>query len=323
MRHELWVESDGLLFCLVGSLGEGARKLLSKDAKLVWTVEAESHFEAMTKYYEYMDWGEYRSEFPELDKKPTKSGAGSKLTAMKVAAFQKRHSEQHLQQRIQVILRDFERCDAEGVDIVCFPECYLTGYYLGLEAITRHAVSPQGPEFREFLKVCSSFKTTVIIGFIEKTSDGFFNAAAVISRGKLLGCYRKTHPNEKHFLPGKDFPIFQQHGATFGINICNDANYPDAAFALSKQGASIIFFPLNNMLPKDIASKWRDKSPENLCLRARETKTWVVSSDVTGRSDDCLSYGCTQIVSPEGESIVSVPEQQEGFVSFQINLFSS
>jgi hypothetical protein len=50
--HELWVDKNGLdTFCLAGKEGEQARSLLSKNAKKVWQVEAESHFEAMTKYY--------------------------------------------------------------------------------------------------------------------------------------------------------------------------------------------------------------------------------------------------------------------------------
>ena len=70
MKHELWIESeDEQTFCMSGEKGEGARKLLDPNSKLVWTCEASSHFEAMTKYYEYMDWGEYKSDYPEEDKK--------------------------------------------------------------------------------------------------------------------------------------------------------------------------------------------------------------------------------------------------------------
>lgn len=69
MRHELWMEPDGeQTFCLAGPHGEGGRALLHPDAKLVWVVEAESHFGAMSKYYEYMGWGVYTSDFPEQDK---------------------------------------------------------------------------------------------------------------------------------------------------------------------------------------------------------------------------------------------------------------
>jgi hypothetical protein len=68
LRHELWRQNDGLTFCFAGPRGDQARSMLSEDAELIWTVEAESWFEAMTKYHEYLGWGEYTSEFAELDK---------------------------------------------------------------------------------------------------------------------------------------------------------------------------------------------------------------------------------------------------------------
>ena len=59
--HELWVESDGgQTFCLAGSKGDGVRAMLLPGSRLIWTVEAGSHFEAMTKYYERMGWGVYK-----------------------------------------------------------------------------------------------------------------------------------------------------------------------------------------------------------------------------------------------------------------------
>jgi hypothetical protein len=71
LKHELWEEKEGggWTFCLAGPHGEGARNLLGPDAKLIWTVEAGSHFEAMTAYYKFMDWGEYITE-QEWDMQP-------------------------------------------------------------------------------------------------------------------------------------------------------------------------------------------------------------------------------------------------------------
>ena len=70
MKHELWIENVGCqTFCLSVPHGNGARSLLDPSAKLVWTCEASSYFEAMTKYYQFMQWGEYKSDFPNEDKK--------------------------------------------------------------------------------------------------------------------------------------------------------------------------------------------------------------------------------------------------------------
>lgn len=41
--------------------------MMPDDAVLTWTVDANSRFEAMTKYYEHMDWGTYTTPFPDLD----------------------------------------------------------------------------------------------------------------------------------------------------------------------------------------------------------------------------------------------------------------
>jgi hypothetical protein len=36
--------------------------MLSAEARLVWTVDASSHLEAMTRYYEHQDWGVYTTD---------------------------------------------------------------------------------------------------------------------------------------------------------------------------------------------------------------------------------------------------------------------
>lgn len=74
LKHELWEDTGengyaDLTFCLSGSHGRPGEGLLSPDAKLIWTVEAESQFEAMTKYYAFMNWGEYKCQH-EADKIP-------------------------------------------------------------------------------------------------------------------------------------------------------------------------------------------------------------------------------------------------------------
>ena len=71
MNHELWLEPDGRrMFCLAGVRGQESRALLHSEAKLIWEVEADSYFEAMTRYYSHMAWGKYQSDFPEQDNTP-------------------------------------------------------------------------------------------------------------------------------------------------------------------------------------------------------------------------------------------------------------
>ena len=58
---KLWKdESQGeFTYCLAGAAGDEARGLLEGHAELIWSCEAISHFDAMTQYYAFQDWGEY------------------------------------------------------------------------------------------------------------------------------------------------------------------------------------------------------------------------------------------------------------------------
>jgi hypothetical protein len=69
-QFELWQSivpaTSGLCLTRAGSKGDQARSMLSSDYELIQIIEGVSDFEIMNKYYAYMDWGEYRSEWPDL-----------------------------------------------------------------------------------------------------------------------------------------------------------------------------------------------------------------------------------------------------------------
>ena len=67
--HEVWLDAEGLPSCvLAGPPGDDARRLfLSRDARLVHTFEAGSHFEAMQLYNAYLGRGPYTTSYPEAD----------------------------------------------------------------------------------------------------------------------------------------------------------------------------------------------------------------------------------------------------------------
>jgi hypothetical protein len=70
LKLDIWKNREGLTALLFsGDLGEEGRKTLEEDYEIIHSFNAESHFDAMTKYYEFMDWGQYETEF-EIDKEP-------------------------------------------------------------------------------------------------------------------------------------------------------------------------------------------------------------------------------------------------------------
>lgn len=86
-------------------------------------------------------------------------------------------------------------------------------------------------------------KPVLVFGVGEKKSGKYFNSAVVVNEGEIIGVYRKTHlidPNESFFTPGKEYPIFEIKNLKYGINICYDSQFADAAKAVYDQGAQLV-----------------------------------------------------------------------------------
>lgn len=248
-----------------------------------------------------------------------KSGPMKRTTApLRVATFQRFPIFEDVESALQRLIVDLEWCARQETQLALFPECYLQGYATDRETIRRRALSLDSKEMQAILVRLKGFQTTIVLGLIEKRGASFLNTALVVQAGKVLGTYTKTHPNESGFDPGTEYPIFTTHDWPFGINICNDANFPDAASRISHQGARLLCYPLNNLLRPENATKWRAKSVSNLQARAVETGCWVVSSDVVGHYGSQVSYGCTCVVSPRGDVVARAPEEAEAAVLFDL-----
>lgn len=237
---------------------------------------------------------------------------------LRIAAFQRWPQFDNIPRILERLRRDLEWCDGQSVDLALFPECYLQGYVLDRASLGAVAMAIEDDRFQSLLADLAPSRSTFVLGLVERHGESLLNSAAAICRGAVIGAYRKTHLHRKEqaFDAGHDYPIFQAANWKFGINICCDANFPEAAAAVERQGARLICYLINNMLPPDVADRWRHRSVDNLRRRAIETGCWVMSSDVVGTHDAMLSYGCTCIVNPVGDVVARVDEGNEGVALF-------
>lgn len=69
-EHQVWKSPEGLTtLCFADERGDGSRSLFEPGSTLIHTFLASSHYEAMTIYYQFMDWGVYTTIFKQ-DKEP-------------------------------------------------------------------------------------------------------------------------------------------------------------------------------------------------------------------------------------------------------------
>lgn len=228
---------------------------------------------------------------------------------------------------LDIMLRFAKEAEDSKVDLLLFPECFLTGYVLSEAYVAEYSYDLASEHFAVILKQLENVKAVLVFGISEKKSGKLFNSAMVVRKGEIIGVYRKTHlidPNELFYTPGDEYPIFEINGLKYGINICYDGQFPEAAKAVACQDAQMLLVPAQNMLRRETAEYWKDKHSEIGTMRVRETGLWFVRSDVTGiRSSgqygvERIGYGPTEIMNPNADIVARVPLMTVGMVTVDI-----
>jgi predicted amidohydrolase len=237
-----------------------------------------------------------------------------------IGTVQAQDIQNDIHSALNAIDEALQTAEAQKIDILCFPECFLQGYTFEKAETKKRALRLDSPEFSHVRRALAAYKPLVILGVIEEANGQYFNTAVVLEEGEVVGTYRKMHLFEENFEPGEDSPVFTDGSLDFGINICYDACFPEGAQLLAMQGAKLIFYPLNNRLPKEKAQSYRDKHIAHLVARAKETGCWIISSDVIGEDEISIGSGCSVIINPQGDIVERVRELGIGIVMTDVVL---
>jgi predicted amidohydrolase len=148
---------------------------------------------------------------------------------------------------------------AQAVQLLVFPELYLSGYLLTPDAISSLAESVDGSSLTRVaaaarshgLAVCCPYPERATVGGVER----FYDAIALFDADRsLLRNYRKTHlwgPEEKRcwtpgYLQPEEGPAWtvqQVHGVPVGLLNCYEAEFPELSRLLALRGAKLLVIP--------------------------------------------------------------------------------
>ncbi|MGQ0772156.1 MAG: agmatine deiminase family protein [Nitrososphaerota archaeon] len=144
---------------------------------------------------------------------------------------------------------------SKGAKIVCLQELYRTKYFPIEEKkdATQLAETVPGETTSALSAIAKELKVIIIAPVFEVDVSGkHYNTAVVIGEdGNIMGTYRKMHiPHdpffyEKNYFDVGDsgYQVFKTPGVNFGVLICYDQWFPEAARTLTLQGADLIFYP--------------------------------------------------------------------------------
>ncbi len=198
-----------------------------------------------------------------------------------------------------------------GADIYLFPELFLSGYlFESLNQVKKLSTKMDDPFFEKIYQFTQTKKIAMAGGYIENESGRFFNSAFFIGEGKFLLNYRKVHlfdEEKKFFTPSASgFKVTDYKGIKFGLMICFDWLFPEAARTLTLKGAQIILHPSNLVLPY---------CQNAMLTRALENRVYIATCNRVGiekiKNKRLKFTGRSQIVNPLGKRLFSLSKTRE------------
>jgi predicted amidohydrolase len=217
-----------------------------------------------------------------------------------------------------------------GAELVIFPECATTGYFIG-EGIKVLADGPDGPVARRLGEIASQNQITLICGLFTQENGVFRNSQKVFAPdGELLATYHKAHlfAVERTMYQAGDEPmVVDTPVGRLGLTICYDLIFPEYVRKLVDLGADMIVNStdwINDPYQRDVWG-WNAERIQGLAsTRALENVLPLAMACRTGREHAAPgvafdSTGPSCVVSPSGKFLARL-DVGEGIVVGRIDI---
>ena len=224
------------------------------------------------------------------------------------------------------VVAGMERAQRERVEIVSFPECFLTGYPDTEELARRDAFAIDSVQVMKVLDATSRFEPVLIVGFNETRGPDLYNTALIAHKGHLLGHYSKCTAYQRFHRQGREFPVFQHNGVTFGVVICSDGGFIEPTRLLALQGAKIVFAPHFNYIGQEgLIGHFMKVRADHTARAVENTVYFVRGNNVSLGKEECITksdgvgYGDSYIIDPHGEIVIRSRRHVEDFIFADID----
>ncbi len=257
---------------------------------------------------------------------PVGAGEESKPPSryMRIGHYQCICRQGDFEANLKTVIHGLDLATEAGLEIVSFPESFLTGYFAKEEDARIHSFSTDSPEMKRVLQATSGYELLFLVGYNERRGDKLYNTVAVIQQGRLLGTYSKAMPG-MYFTPGRDFPVFEKNGLVFGVIICADGGYIEPARILALKGAQVIFAPHFNFVTKPLEHNQTVRSDH--IARAVENGVYflrgnnvVPGEELEGFDQPGHGYGDSYLLNPNGQVVAAAGLHDEYLMIYNLDL---
>jgi predicted amidohydrolase len=206
----------------------------------------------------------------------------------------------------------------EDIDILCFPECNITGYVHDFSKVDQNKLVETLDIIQEQV---TKIGVNVVVGAPYFERENRFNSAIVLLTNGERHIYHKinlTSSEEAYFKKGKEPLIFQLDDIKFGVLICRDQNDQMLAREYKTLGADAIFILSAHFYEPIEAIRKLNKNRALPIARAVENNLFVLKANAVGSNNEFISLGGSLIADPEGFVVREGDKVNEMVLSYEI-----
>ncbi len=191
-------------------------------------------------------------------------------------------------------------------DLICLPECTLTGYLYEEADLECFSEPIPGPVVERMADLARHYRINMCFGLLERTLTGFFDTAVLLDRqGEILLAHRKIHESAP-FSTGNDVLNAKTDIGQLAVLICGDLFHDEVISRLS--ACDLLLLPMARSF---------DDSPDPARWEREERQAYLDAVRTAGRTS-CLvnaldvvpespSFGGAMVVSADGRLLAESP----------------
>jgi N-carbamoylputrescine amidase len=226
---------------------------------------------------------------------------------------------------------------AKGAQVILIQELFVSLYFCQDQKAEHFALAQPfegNPLIARMAKLAKELNVVLPVSFFERAGQAHFNSVAMVDAGgEVLGLYRKSHipdgpgyQEKFYFNPGDTgFKAWKTKFGIFGVGICWDQWFPEAARAMALMGAEALLYPtaIGSEPPPAPPLDSRDHWRRVMQGHAGANVMPVIASNRIGTeklSTEINFYGSSFIADQTGALVAEMDRTSEGVITASFDL---
>ncbi len=202
----------------------------------------------------------------------------------------------------------FEQAARFRPDLVCLPECALTGYLFEKTDLQKFAETIPGYTSSEMSRLAKSHRTHLCFGMLELSNERVYDSAVFMDRNaEILAVHRKISETEP-FATGTDITYVKTEHGRLGILLCGDLFHDDIPERLDRS-IDFLLVPMSRGFDKKSPDleRWLNEERREYIEKIKSIgiTTFLVNSLEYAEIEG--AFGGALIVSKDGELLAESP----------------